>query len=855
VSTEVALDPAKSDSGGGRVFARAVQKATSDVKGISGLFLALGTATASYIALRKSVAAPEYLPEAIVALVLMAFYFLYVHPEWREERKRYRLSVDGIRGQIVDPTYFRLTPYQADDKDHFTRPDDAVKAAIKWITGASVPLLYLSGQSGVGKSSLVNAAIVPSLTDAGWVVVTVRPHDSALVAIAGSVGRTSAIWETPPGSTGDLRELLERSADIVRHKSKRLLIIVDQFEEALILGDEPAKSALGSFLRSIVEKPITGLTVLLCLRAEYLNDVVDLGLPIPNFAENAFEIRPFTRAAAQAFIEASKIDPGAGLLDKVLNEAAEIEDMPDRVRPIVINMFGLVIASFKGSLPKGIEPGRLLSGYVERSLNAPGVREIAVAILRPLVTDVGTKRTLYIDQIAQAAGVEVTIARGCLIRLANDGLVRPLDKASQRWEVAHDFIARLLQPSLRNWRKSTWEKARPWIAPVSLSIWLVAAVAAIILLPTLRDMVFLGELQAVGLVPGAYDEQGRATFTHTGDPIKDLARLWRTSHKLNELSYPVAGLTIRHHDLTSLQGMPMFPALAELELSQAELTSLQGMPAFPSLAILELAGTQLTTLQGMPVLSALTTLNLQNDPLLKSLRGMPTLPALKLLNLSGLRLTSLQELPALPTLVTLNITNVDSLESLKGMPTFPALATLNLELSWGLRSLEGLPALPALAKLDLSAMRLTSLRGIPELPALAMLNLARDTNLTSLQGMPTFPALATLDLSDAGLTSLQGMPTLPALATLDLSDTKLTSLQGMPVLPALTSLDLSQTELTSLQGMPELPRLEIIDIRGLKLNGFDELKSLPKLRTIFASPVQLEAIPMELRPKVQNISP
>ena len=50
----------------------------------------------------------------------------------------------------------------------------AIASALKWVKGASGPLLYVSGQSGLGKSSLWNAAVVPALTELDWVVACVH---------------------------------------------------------------------------------------------------------------------------------------------------------------------------------------------------------------------------------------------------------------------------------------------------------------------------------------------------------------------------------------------------------------------------------------------------------------------------------------------------------------------------------------------------------------------------------------------------------------------------------------------------------------------------------------------------------
>jgi hypothetical protein len=269
--------------------------------------------------------------------------------------------------------------------------------------------------------------------------------------------------------------------------------------------------------------------------------------------------------------------------------------------------------------------------------------------------------------------------------LANDGLVRPLDKEGDQWEVAHDFVARLLQPIVRNWRKSAWDSARPWLAPAALSVWLLAAVVTIFAFPSFHDDSILRDLRSVGLVPGAPNDQGSATFLQNGQAIEDPPKFWRVASRIADLGYPVAGLDLSATGLTTLQGMPPLPALTDLNLSATGLTTLQGMPPLPALANLEL--------------SYATHLN--------SLQGMPPLPALTKLDLSATGLTTLQ-----------------------GMPPLPALTDLNLSAP-GLTTLQGMPPLPALTKLDLSATGLTTLQGIPALPELKVIDLNHIKELKS----------------------------------------------------------------------------------------------------------------------------
>jgi hypothetical protein len=720
-------------------FQAAIKRATADLKGLATLLGVLAGVVAAYYAFEEKLKLHEPWPAAICGGALLAFVLLFWLPEVREQLKLQRLRINGIRGRIIDPKYFRIAPYETDDAEFFRRPDAAATDVCRWIEASSHSVLYLSGQSGVGKSSLINAALVPSMTARKWIVLTLRPHHSPLNEIAAALMRPSAVWRRPPTTPFRLRDLIEQAGERVQRDGKRLLLVIDQFEEALILCGNETREALSSLLRDLAEQPVSGVKVLLSVRAEYLNDLPVLGLRPPAFGygENAFEVRPFSRADAQAFIEKSGLDLAPGLLEKVLEEASEIEDMPDRVRPIVLNMFGLAVAPFPGSLPKGVIAGRLLSGYVERSLKRSATQDWAVQVLRPLVTDAGTKRALTTEQIAEEAGAAPLVARGCLIALANDGLVRLLHGTPERWEVAHDFVARLLQPLLRSWERSAWERSRPYLVPVPLVVWLFAIVGLIVFYPALHDEYILWQLRTVGLVPGASTNAG-GTVVQNNTPIKDVAHFWRVTSLLQDLSNPVVRLEIHNEGLTALTGMPALPTLTSLDLSESQLASLQGMPVLPALASLNLRLTPLASLRGMPTLPALTSLNLSVIPL-ASLQGMPTLPALTSLNLSGTPLASLE-----------------------GMPTLPALTSLNLSGTIRLASLEGMPALPALTSLDLSATRLASLEGMPALPALTSLNLS-DIHLATLQGMPALPQLKTINLSGNPSIDLSYLTELPTI--------------------------------------------------------------------------------------------
>ncbi|MFL9864028.1 hypothetical protein PQR67_07610, partial [Paraburkholderia fungorum] len=85
-----------------------------------------------------------------VCLVPALLILGWLVPKWREQLNRRRTIDLGIHGQVRDPEYFRLTPYDA--ASDFRRADHAHEKVYAWLVGNPAPLLYLSGASGSGKS-------------------------------------------------------------------------------------------------------------------------------------------------------------------------------------------------------------------------------------------------------------------------------------------------------------------------------------------------------------------------------------------------------------------------------------------------------------------------------------------------------------------------------------------------------------------------------------------------------------------------------------------------------------------------------------------------------------------------------
>jgi hypothetical protein len=86
-----------------------------------------------------------------------------VAAEWVAERKRRQAPALAVKTQEVQPGYFRIGPYTAEDRDRFRRDDRVHEKILDWIKRADAAQLYLTGDSGSGKSSVLNAYVLPAL--------------------------------------------------------------------------------------------------------------------------------------------------------------------------------------------------------------------------------------------------------------------------------------------------------------------------------------------------------------------------------------------------------------------------------------------------------------------------------------------------------------------------------------------------------------------------------------------------------------------------------------------------------------------------------------------------------------------
>jgi hypothetical protein len=131
--------------------------------------------------------APFYERHPVISIAILGSFAVYVvgfgigWHAWRRYRQAQRDALALTSSQeTADTRYFRLDPYVTAKPAQFQREDDAHNLVLQWISETTRPILFLSGVSGSGKSSVLEAYVLPLLQADGWRIERIRSFSDPL---------------------------------------------------------------------------------------------------------------------------------------------------------------------------------------------------------------------------------------------------------------------------------------------------------------------------------------------------------------------------------------------------------------------------------------------------------------------------------------------------------------------------------------------------------------------------------------------------------------------------------------------------------------------------------------------------
>ena len=146
--------------------------------------------------------------------------------------------------------YPGMVPFREADSDRFFGRDDEVQEALERLR--LHPFLAVIGPSGSGKSSYVYAGLVPTLRKSGlfgpggWLVRSCDPAKRHWTALRDALGGDPS---DPERAVADL--LFAAKQRSAHPEARRLLLVVDQYEEAFAVPPEDREPFERALLRSV----------------------------------------------------------------------------------------------------------------------------------------------------------------------------------------------------------------------------------------------------------------------------------------------------------------------------------------------------------------------------------------------------------------------------------------------------------------------------------------------------------------------------------------------------------------------------------------------------------------------------
>ncbi|HEY7996966.1 MAG TPA: hypothetical protein VIE14_08845, partial [Steroidobacteraceae bacterium] len=372
----------------------------------------------------------------------------------------------------VDPSnpWLGLASFTEETRQYFFGREGEVAELARRVQRKLLTVLF--GQSGLGKTSILRAGLVPRLREQGYCPVYVRiaysrdspePAEQIKDAIRQNARRSGEWTQTGVAVAGEsLWEFLHHRDDVLLDEGGRTLIpllIFDQFEEIFTLAqsDDFGRARAARFtaeLADLVENrppkefearleqdesaaeqfdfARSDYRVLIALREDYLAPLEGLKQTIPSITQNRLRLAPMTGTQALAAV----LKPGKALVTQEVAEAivrfvaggAELSNAvvePSLLSLICRELNDARIAQGRNEISLDLLAGShtsILGNFYERALADQPV-EVRRIIEDDLLTESGFRENVAEESLVKRFA-DAGAAPGTLALLVNRRLLR-----------------------------------------------------------------------------------------------------------------------------------------------------------------------------------------------------------------------------------------------------------------------------------------------------------------------------------------------------------------------------------------------------------------------------------------------
>ncbi len=359
------------------------------------------------------------------------------------------LSDEPVR--MIKNPFFLLAAFGSRNAHLFTGRTDEIQQMVERILRRR--LVMLIGESGVGKTSLVEAGVIPKLRTYRYKVIRFSFQDDPVASLAKAISKSPQNAEKTIALVNVIRTYCEKHG-----KLTKLLLIGDHLEQMFTISkSQQVRIDFVQHLSRVLGSSLP-VTFLFCIREDYLPDLYNLSLDLPDLyvRDNTFRLHRLSRESGiEVFEKASQyatVKLSKHLIKRVVDDLCY--EGEGAVYPPYLQIVGhglyTALGKRQGAEAMSVIPessydnlGRvekIVNNYIEGLLDQYQHHDKSLVglILSTMVTEQNTKKRVSKEELHQLLPECHSLDR-LLSSLVQHRIIR---RSLGQYELIHDFLAR-----------------------------------------------------------------------------------------------------------------------------------------------------------------------------------------------------------------------------------------------------------------------------------------------------------------------------------------------------------------------------------------------------------------------------
>ncbi len=362
-------------------------------------------------------------------------------------------DMDRVRKIILSPSanpYKRLDYFNVEDVLLFFGREQETSRLVNLVS--AYPLVVVTGGSGTGKTSLINAGLRAWLRDHPPLTeIYVRLGDDPWQALVEAL--LQRLNEPVPSITDPGEQVKWALKNLSRQQGGHPVVILDQFEEVFVRFNEKVQTEFLQLIRKCMVSHEFPVRFVVSLRDDYCGRLAEFRDTIPAILQNTFYLSPLSRESAiKAIVEPARRF-GVAFQESLVEIIVEDLKEGERVMPPQVQILCEALYAQRHGNTIDVDIYRKLGGsetilnnFMKNEISRRGAEwmERAKKILKAMVTSEGTKNLLALAEISRRARLAEKDAEAILHPLRDESrLVRSVVIQERKmFELAHEYLTR-----------------------------------------------------------------------------------------------------------------------------------------------------------------------------------------------------------------------------------------------------------------------------------------------------------------------------------------------------------------------------------------------------------------------------